>query len=79
MYTVAAHLRAATGLRAALVKFLLHENIFTVTFVEKGSYVRGYGIYAQLPHSFELISQSSYGFPFQQQSTFLGFSNRVLT
>ena len=48
-----------------------------MTFVEKGSYVRGYGIYAQLPHSFELISQSSYGFPFQQQSTFLGFSKRV--
>ena len=52
-------LRAATGLRAALENFLLHENIFTVTFVEKGSYVRGYGIYAQLPHSFELISQTT--------------------
>ena len=39
-YTVAAHLRAAIGLRAAFGNFLLHQNssLFTVTFGEK---VRG--------------------------------------
>ena len=36
-YTVAAHLRAAIGLRASLEIFLLHQNssLFTVTFGEK--------------------------------------------
>ena len=35
--TVAAHLRAAIGLRAAFGNFLLHENkdLFTLTFGEK--------------------------------------------
>ena len=35
--TIAAHLRAAIGLRAAFGNFLLHENggLFTVTFEDK--------------------------------------------